>query len=66
MNYARTVGTSSVRYKQVYNINYIKQKNDSPLLRHPNRTNGHPSAAAHEENAEILTEAIKKIIASGE
>ena len=28
--------------------------------------NGHPSAAAHEENAEILTEAIKKIIASGE
>ena len=45
MNYARTVGTSSVRHKQVYNINYIKQKNDSPLLRHPNRTNGHPSAA---------------------
>lgn len=45
MNYARTVGTSSVHHKQVYNINYIKQKNDSPLLRHPNRTNGHPSAA---------------------
>lgn len=26
MNYARTVGTSSVHHKQVYNINYIKQK----------------------------------------
>ena len=26
MNYTRTVGTSSVHHKQVYNINYIKQK----------------------------------------